>query len=81
LPGSRIIGISSPYRKSGLLWNKFKRHFGRDDDDVLVIQAATRTLNPTIDQTFIDQAPTGSSVRARAEWLGEFRSDIAGYAD
>jgi phage terminase large subunit-like protein len=41
LPGSRIIGISSPYRKSGLLWNKYRKHFGRDDDDVLVIQAAT----------------------------------------
>ncbi|WP_425907606.1 hypothetical protein [Nitrobacter sp. TKz-YC02] len=81
LPGSRIIGISSPYRKSGLLWNKVKRHFGRDDDDVLVIQAATRTLNPTIDQAFIDQALADDPVGARAEWLGEFRSDIAGYAD
>jgi hypothetical protein len=45
LPGSRIIGISSPYRKSGLLWNKYKKYFGQDDDDVLVMQAATRVLN------------------------------------
>jgi hypothetical protein len=81
LPGSRIIGISSPYRKSGLLWNKYRKHFGQDDDDVLVIQAATRTLNPTIDQAFIDQALADDPVGARAEWLGEFRSDIAGYAD
>lgn len=81
LPGSRIIGISSPYRKSGLLWNKYRKHFGQDDDDVLVIQAATRTLNPTIDQTFIDQALADDPIGARAEWLGEFRSDIAGYAD
>lgn len=81
LPGSRIIGISSPYRKAGLLWNKYRKHFGQDDDDVLVIQAATRVLNPTIDQAFIDQALADDPVGARAEWLGEFRSDISGYAD
>jgi hypothetical protein len=81
LPGSRIIGISSPYRKAGLLWNKYRKHFGQDDDDVLVIQAATRTLNPTIDQAFIDQALADDPAGARAEWLGEFRNDVSAYAD
>jgi hypothetical protein len=81
LPGSRIIGISSPYRKSGLLWNKYKKHFGQDDDDVLVIQAATRVLNPTIDQAVVDQALADDPIGARAEWLAEFRHDISGYAD
>src|SRR5262249_52365098 len=45
-PNSMIIGISSPYRKAGLLHKKHKAHFGKDGD-VLVIQAPTRTLNPT----------------------------------
>jgi len=45
IPGSIIIGISSPYRKSGLLYKKFRDHYGRDGD-VLVIKAPTRTLNP-----------------------------------
>jgi hypothetical protein len=56
LPGSMVIGISSPYRKKGLLYNKFKQHFGKDGD-ILVIRAATRHLNATIDQTIIDEAP------------------------
>jgi hypothetical protein len=81
LPGSMIIGISSPYRKNGLLWNKYRKHFGQDDDDVLVIQAATTILNPTIDPAFIDQALADDPVSARAEWLAEFRSDISGYLD
>jgi hypothetical protein len=81
LPGSRIIGISSPYRKSGLLWNKYRKHFGQDDNDVLVIQAATRTLNPLIDGAFINQALADDPIGARAEWLAEFRNDISGYAD
>jgi hypothetical protein len=37
--GSRIIGISTPYRKTGLLFRKFEDHFGKNDDDVLVIRA------------------------------------------
>jgi hypothetical protein len=54
--GSRIIGISSPYRKSGLLYRKFKESFGQPDDDVLVIQAPTRVLNPTFSQAIVDRA-------------------------
>jgi hypothetical protein len=44
LPGSMLVGISTPYRKSGLLFTKYKQHFGVNDDDVLVIQAPTRVF-------------------------------------
>jgi hypothetical protein len=80
IPGSIIIGISSPYRKSGLLYKKFKEHYGRDGD-VLVIRAPTRTLNPLIDQEIIDEAMAEDPAAARAEWGAEFRDDIAGFAD
>lgn len=80
IPGSMIIGISSPYRKSGLLYKKFKEHYGRDGD-VLVIRAPTRTLNPLIDQDIIDEAMAEDPAAARAEWGAEFRDDIAGFAD
>jgi hypothetical protein len=80
IPGSMIIGISSPYRKSGLLYKKFKEHYGRDGD-VLVIKAPTRTLNPLIDQSIIDEAMAEDPAAARAEWMAEFRDDIAGFAD
>ena len=39
LPGAMLIGISSPYRRGGLLFQKWKDHYGKADDDVLVIQA------------------------------------------
>ena len=79
LPGSMIIGISSPYRKSGLLWDKYKKHFGKDDDDVLVVQGGTRVFNPTIEQAIIDQALEEDSAAAQAEWLAQFRDDIGGW--
>jgi hypothetical protein len=77
-PRSMIIGISSPYRKAGLLYKKFKKHFGKDDD-VLVIQAATRQLNPTIPQELIDRELEEDPAGASAEWMAEFRDDIGGW--
>ncbi len=80
VPGSIVIGISSPYRKSGLLYRKFAENYGKDGD-ILVIKAPTRTLNPMIPQSEIDEAMAEDPASARAEWLAEFRDDIAGWAD
>jgi hypothetical protein len=75
LPNSMLIGISSPYRRSGLLYAKFRDHYGKDGD-ILVVRAATTVLNPTIDQSIIDEALEADPAAARAEWLAEFRTDI-----
>jgi phage terminase large subunit-like protein len=77
IPGSMIIGISSPYRKAGLLYKKYKKHFGQNDD-VLVIQASTRSLNPTISQDLIDRELADDPAGADAEWMANFRNDIGG---
>jgi hypothetical protein len=79
LPGSIVIGISTPYRKRGLLYKKFKQHFGKDGD-ILVIRAPTRALNPTIPQEVVDEALEEDPQSAKAEWLGIFRDDIGGWA-
>ena len=78
LGGAMLIGISSPYRRTGLLWRKFHEHYGRDGD-VLVIKAPSIVLNPTLDQTIIDQAIADDPAAARSEWLGEFRDDIESF--
>lgn len=80
VPGSMVIGISSPYRKAGLLYRKYKEHYGHDGD-VLVIKAPTRALNPTIPQEKVDEALAEDPAAARAEWMAEFRDDIAGFVD
>jgi hypothetical protein len=46
---------------------------------VLVIKAPTRTLNPTIDQAVVDEAMAEDPAAASAEWMAEFRDDIAAY--
>ncbi len=82
MPGSMIIGISSPHRQKGLLFQKFEDHFGRDSDDTLVIKASTRLMNPLIDVIepgLIDKAMEEDPDRAAAEYGGEFRKDLADY--
>jgi hypothetical protein len=81
LSEAMLVGISSPYRKSGLLYSKFKKHFGHDDDDVLVIRAPTAALNPTISPAVIAAALEDDPAAAKSEWMGEFRDDIGGWAD
>ena len=80
LPGAILIGISSPYRKAGLLFEKYREHYGRDGD-VLVIKAPSLALNPTLDGRIIDDALEVDPEAARAEWLGEFRNDVAAFVD
>ena len=50
IPGAMLIGISTPYRRAGLLYQKWKDYFGVADDDVLVVHGASRAFNPTLPQ-------------------------------
>lgn len=81
LPESMLVAISSPYAKNGLLYKKYKDHYGKNSPDVLVIKAPTRTFNPTIEQSIVDEAMAEDPAVARAEWLAEFRDDISGFVD
>ena len=47
-PQQRLVKISTPHAKSGVLWNDFKRYYGQADPDVLVWVAPTTLMNPTI---------------------------------
>jgi len=82
MPNSMIIGISSPHRQKGLLFQKYEDHWGQDDDDVLVIKAPTRLMNPLIDilePGLIDKAMEEDPDRAAAEYGAEFRKDLEDY--
>jgi hypothetical protein len=51
-----LVAISSPYRRAGLMYAKHRDCFGRDDDDVLVVQGGTLCFNPNIDAGVIARA-------------------------
>ena len=75
-----LIGISTPHKKTGLLWDKHQESFGKDDDDVLVIKATSLQLNPTLPADFIEKEIAKDPELNRAEYLCEWRTDIAGFA-
>jgi hypothetical protein len=81
LPGAMLVGISSPYRKAGLLYDRWKGCFGKEDDDTLVVQASSLALNPTLDASIVEAALEDDPEAARSEWLGAWRSDLASFID
>jgi len=81
IPDAMLVGISSPYRKSGLLYAKDRDHYGRDSDDVLVVGGPSIAFNPTLKQKDIDKLVAADPAAGRSEWLGLYRDDIASYLD
>lgn len=77
MPGAMIIGISSPYARRGLLWQKYSRHYGKPGK-VLVVQAPTWIMNPTVkrDGEIILEAYETDPEAASAEYGAQFRSDL-----
>ena len=76
-----LIGISTPYRKLGLLYQKHRGHFGQDGDDVLVVQGRSQAFNPTIADSVIAAQRAADPAGAVSEWDALFRSDISSWLD
>jgi hypothetical protein len=76
-----LIGISTPYRKIGLLYQKYRDHFGVDGDDVLVLQGPTTAFNSTLAPEVIAAHRAADPTAATAEWDAEFRTDISAWLD
>lgn len=77
IPSSLLLGISTPYSRSGLLWQMFRERGKRGAP--LVWQAETQTMNPTISKKLIDDALREDYSAAQAEWLAQFRADISSF--
>lgn len=79
IPGSMLLCASSPYARRGQLWDNYDRHFGVDDSDVLVWQAPSWVMNPTIPESFINREYEKDPESAKAEFGGEFRTDVEAF--
>jgi hypothetical protein len=76
-----LIAISTPYRKSGLLYQKHRDCFARDSDGVLVVQGPSLTFNPTLNTAVVDAAIADDREGAASEWEATFRTDISALLD
>jgi hypothetical protein len=79
IPEAMVIGISSPHQRRGLLFEKWRTYFGKDDDEVLVIHAPSLTLNPTLPKKIIERRLKEDPEAGAAEYLAEWRSDLSDF--
>jgi hypothetical protein len=75
-PSTRLVKISTPYMKSGILYEDFKRGFGQDDPDLLVWRASSRLMNPTITADRLERERRLDPVRFAREYEAEFAEDV-----
>lgn len=81
IPGALLLGLSSPYKRSGPLYDNHRTHYGKEDSPILVIQADTRTMNPSVPQHVIDRAMERDPAAAQAEYGATFRTDVGSFIE
>jgi hypothetical protein len=79
IPGAMLLCVSSPYARRGVLWDSFVRHYAKNGNPVLFWKAPTRTMNPSVPQSVIDEAIEADPASAAAEYGAEFRTDVESF--
>jgi hypothetical protein len=79
IPEAMLLCASSPHARRGALWEAHRKHFGKEGDPVLCWQAATRDMNPSVPQSYIDGHMAEDPARAAAEYLAQFRTDLEAF--
>jgi hypothetical protein len=75
-----LIIITSPYARRGEVFSLYRRHYGAaGDPQVLIVQGTTRDFNPTLPQSVIDRAIERDPAAASAEYMAQFRTDLANF--
>lgn len=78
-PGALLLCISSPFARRGALWEAYRDHYGKDQDNVLVWRASTLAMYPGADPMHLEQQFRRDPVAYRAEYEAEFRTDLEAY--
>ena len=76
MPNAMLLAASSPYAKRGVLYKHFNDYLGKDEQDIMVWHADTKTMNPAISQAFLDRQYERDPLKAAAEYGAQFRADI-----
>ena len=78
-PSTRLVKISTPYMKSGVLYEDFKNHYGRDSEDVLVWRASSVLMNPSLKAERLERERRLDPDRFSREYEAEFAEDLEAF--
>jgi hypothetical protein len=76
--GIMLLG-SSVHRRRGLMFKRYRQLWANDDADALVWLAPSQTMNPALPKSVVTRALADDAPRARAEYLSQWRDDIADF--
>jgi hypothetical protein len=76
-----LVGISTGYRRVGLLYQKHRDYFGIESADTLVVQGSTLQFNQTLTEADICDMRAADPAAASSEWDGTFRAGVSTYLD
>lgn len=83
-PGARLLKVSTPYAKRGLLYEDWLKHWAQDSD-TLVWVAPTTLMNPAVDPARIAADLERDPIRYACEYVTDptrpFREDVSGFLE
>lgn len=77
--GGILILASSPYRKSGVLFHKWRELFGNDEAEAICWMAPSTVMNPALPVEIVEQALEEDPAKNRAEYLSMWREDLSDF--
>ncbi len=78
-PLPKLIKISTPYMKSGVLYEDFKRAWGQDHPDLLVWRAPSILMNPSVKAEHLERERRLDPDRFSREYEAEFAEDLEAF--
>jgi hypothetical protein len=75
-PSTRLLKVSTPYMRSGVVYEDFIKHWGHDSPDVLVWRAASVLMNPSLRTDRLERERRLDPVRYLREYEAEFAEDL-----
>lgn len=75
----KLIAVSTKYAPRGWAYTTWKKHFGSDSSRILVWDAASRVMNPSLSEEDIADEIAEDPVGAGAEYENTWREDVQDY--
>lgn len=78
-PSPKLVKISTPYMKSGVLYDDFKRAFGQENPDLLVWRAPSTLMNTSLRAERLERERRLDPDRFAREYEAEFAEDLEAF--
>ena len=78
-PSPKLVKISTPYMRSGVLYEDFKKGWSEDNPDLLVWKAATLLMNPSLRAERLERERRLDPQRFAREYEAEFAEDLESF--